>query len=106
MRIEDYVALRVKELCDEHGISRYRLSQLTGISQTALGNIVKRSNLPSIPNLEKICDAFGITLAQFFAKGERPDLTELQIELLDTWSQLDGKERDILITFVRSLKGK
>lgn len=107
MRTEDYIALRVKELCEEHRISRYRLSQLTGMSQTALGKIVSQDSIPTIPTLEKICDAFGITLAQFFTKsGIRPDLTDLQMELLETWDYLDEKERDILITFVRSLKKK
>ena len=85
MLTEDYVALRIIELCEKHKISRYRLSQLTGMSQTALG----------------------ITLAQFFTKdGIRPDLSAGQLELVETWEYLDDKEREILLTFVRSLQKK
>lgn len=104
MLTEDYVALRIIELCEKHKISRYRLSQLTGMSQTALGKIVSKE---SIPTIEKICDAFGITLAQFFTKdGIRPDLSAGQLELVETWEYLDDKEREILLTFVRSLQKK
>ena len=107
MRIEEYIAVRVKELCDEHHMSRYRLAQLTGMTQTALGNIMTNKSVPTVLTIERICDAFGISLAQFFTKeGVRPDLTAEQKELLDTWDVLDRKERDILMTFVRSLKDR
>ena len=39
---------------------------------------------PSFSSLEKICDAFGLTLSQFFADGqERLALTADQRRLLD-----------------------
>lgn len=56
-------------------------------------------------NLEKICDAFEITIAQFFSDDEsRLDLTKEQKEILDIWDDLESKEREILIGFIRSLK--
>nr|DAF24077.1 MAG TPA: ESX-1 secretion-associated regulator [Caudoviricetes sp.]DAH61176.1 MAG TPA: ESX-1 secretion-associated regulator [Caudoviricetes sp.] len=77
------------------------------MSQTALGKIVSKESIPTIPTIEKICDAFGITLAQFFTKdGIRPDLSAGQLELVETWEYLDDKEREILLTFVRSLQKK
>ena len=107
MHIEEYIAARVKELCEKYHVSKYRLAQLTGMSQTAVGNIMKMESIPTIPTLEKICDAFGITLAQFFTKdGIRPDLSAGQLELVETWEYLDDKEREILLTFVRSLQKK
>ena len=104
---EEYIALRIKELCKIHGLTKYKLAQKTGISQTALANMISQKSIPTVPTLQKICDAFGITLAQFFVKGEgRENLTDLQKEILDTWDELDSREREILISFVRSLKKK
>lgn len=104
MRVEDYVAERIKELCDKHGFSKYRLAQLTGMSQTALGNIFAKTSIPTIPTLEKICEAFDISLAQFFAgEGDRPDLTDAQKEVLGLWSELNAEEQKILLKFIRSL---
>ena len=105
MRTEDYIPKRVKELCSKHKVSKYRLAQLTDMSQTALGNIIKQESIPTIPTLERICDAFGISLAQFFAgDGMRPDLTDEQEEILETWDNLSADERRILVNFVRALK--
>lgn len=105
MRAEDYVADRIKELCNKHGFSKYRLAQLTGMSQTALGNIFAKTSIPTIPTLEKICEAFDISLAQFFAgEGERPDLTDGQKEVLKLWSGMNPEEQRILLTFIRSLE--
>lgn len=105
MRTEDYIPKRVKELCNKHKVSKYRLAQLTDMSQTALGNIIKKESIPTIPTLERICDAFGISLAQFFAgDGMRPDLTDEQEEILETWDNLNADERRILMNFVRTLK--
>ena len=86
LRIEEYISKRISELCRKRGYSKYRLSQLTGMSQTALGNIMSRDSIPTIPTLEKICDAFGISLAQFFAGDSgKLDSTSDQTELLDIW---------------------
>ena len=100
-----YIPKRISELCRKRGYSKYRLSQLTGMSQTALGNIMSRDSIPTISTLEKICDAFGISLAQFFAGDSgKLDLTSDQTELLDIWDGLEVKEREIVLSLMRSLK--
>ena len=105
MRVEEYIPLRIKELCKKRGYTKYRLAQITGMTQTALGNILNQKSLPTIVNLERICDAFGITLAQFFTdNGSKLNLTQDQQEILDIWDDLESKEREILIGFIRSLK--
>ena len=105
MRTEEYIPKRVRELCRKHKISKYRLAQLTDMSQTALGNIINKKSIPTVPTLERICDAFGISIAQFFAgEGMRPDLTDEQEELLEIWDDLNADERRILMNFVRTLK--
>lgn len=94
MRTEEYIPKRVKELCSKHKVSKYRLAQLTDMSQTALANIMNKKSIPTVPTLERICDAFGISIAQFFAgDGMRPDLTDEQGELLEIWDDLNADER-------------
>lgn len=75
------------------------------MSQTALANILNRRSVPTVVTLERICDAFDITLAQFFTEnGGRLNLTEDQNEILEVWDSLESKEKEILMTFIRSLK--
>jgi transcriptional regulator with XRE-family HTH domain len=105
LRIEEYIPLRLSELCKKHGYTKYRLAQLTGMSQTALGKILSQTSVPTVTTLEKMCDAFGISLAQFFAEeGVHPDLTQEEKEILEVWSSLDRREKEILISFIRTLK--
>ena len=66
LQIEKYIADKITSLCEKRDISKYRLSQLSGISQLSLGRIITQENLPSLIALEKICTALGVTLSQFF----------------------------------------
>ena len=105
LRAEEYIPLRIAELCEKRGYTKYRLSQLTDMSQTALANILNRRSVPTVVTLERICDAFDITLAQFFTENSgRLNLTEDQNEILEIWDGLEAKEKEILMTFIRSLK--
>ena len=57
---------RIQELLKERNWSMYTLSQRAGIPQSTLSNLFLRCNSPTIPTLERICGAFGITLEEFF----------------------------------------
>ena len=61
----------------ERNLSVYRLAELSGINQSTLANTFSRGTLPSIANLELICDTMGITLSQFFQEDE----TEIKLSL-------------------------
>ena len=76
LQIEKYIADKITSLCEKRDISKYRLSQLSGISQPSLGRIIAQENLPSLITLEKICTALGVTLSQFFQEGNSENLTE------------------------------
>ena len=80
LQIEKYIADKITSLCEKRDISKYRLSQLSGISQSSLGRIMAQENLPSLITLEKICTALGVTLSQFFQEGNSENLTEKQKE--------------------------
>lgn len=61
---------RIRQLMAERGWTIYRLAQESGLSQTTISNIFKRNNQPSLPTVNAICDACGITLAQFFTEND------------------------------------
>ena len=101
----DFIGPRIKELCDKQQITKYRLSQMTGVTQTVLSRIIKGENVPTIQTIEKICAALSISLAQFFAKDENPpDLTAEQREIIETWNGLTPKERERLMKIIRTFQ--
>ena len=68
---------------DERGWTDYRLAKEANLSPSTVTNMLNRDNAPTLPTLETVCKAFGITLAQFFSEGNGTDtLTEEQRALL------------------------
>lgn len=79
---------KIINLCNDRGWSIYELSLQSGITQSSLNSMIHRGNPPKIENLQCICEAFGITLSQFFLENE-------QIEVLNS------KEKELVISFRR-----
>mgnify|MGYP003174527096 CR=1 FL=1 len=92
MRTEDYIADNIIALCKKRDMSKYRLSQLTGISQSSIGKIIAKESLPTMPTVEKICDALGVTMAQFFAGMDVPT------ECSDTNAPGTSKIKETVVT--------
>jgi len=79
---------RIKQLMEERGWTDYRLAKEANLSHSTITNLFKRNNAPTLPTLEVICRAFGITLAQFFAEGgEAVEITDEQRELFASRGQ-------------------
>ena len=95
---------RIKDLMEERGWTDYRLAMESGLSHSTVSNMFKRNNAPTIPTLEAICKAFGITLSQFFAEGEEAViLTDEQREIFATWSLLNPKQKSLLLEFLGTM---
>ena len=74
MRDKDVIQ-HIQDLCRERSWTYYRLAKEADIPYSTLNNMVNRTNIPTIPTLQKLCDAFGITLADFFL--DEPDALQL-----------------------------
>ncbi|MCL2671090.1 MAG: helix-turn-helix transcriptional regulator [Clostridiales bacterium] len=93
---------KIKDLMDNVGWSEYRLAKESGLSQSTISHLFRRNNLPTGPVLISICDAFGITLAQFFATDGAPlVLTDEQHELLLLFGTLSGEQKDIIVNTIK-----
>ena len=56
-----------------------------------------KESLPSLPTLEKICEALDVTLSQFFCEGDPDDLTQPQSEVLAIWNDLSVQEQEVYL---------
>ena len=86
--------------------TEYRLSKECGLSESTLANIFRRNTVPSITTLETICDAFGITLSQFFAEGEMVELTPELKTLFDNWVSLTADQKEAALHMIQALNNK
>lgn len=91
---------RLKQLLKERNWTEYRLAKEGGLSMSTLQNIYKRNTIPTIDTLERICNAFGITLSQFFAEGETIDLSPELKRLFDGWVNLTLEQKQAVQTMI------
>ena len=89
---------RIKKMKNERGWTDYKLASEAMIPQSNLASIYERNTPPKLDVLESICQAFGITLAQFFMEDEQMQLVSTQEKrLLDVYRKLPAKKRQLLL---------
>lgn len=82
---------------EARGWTEYQLAERSGLPQSTISSWYRKNMIPTIPSLEKICQAFGITLSQLFAEGDSPvSLTESQAKLLARWSRLNREQQEVI----------
>ena len=94
---------RIRELMEERRWTDYRLAKEANLSHSTVTNMFNRNNAPTLPTLESVCSAFGITLAQFFDEGEEAQLTEDQQKLFSRWSTLTDRQKQILLELMDAI---
>ena len=98
---------RLLELMSQRNWTAYKLAKQADLSETTISNMFKRDQMPTLYTLGRICDAFGITLSQFFAEGDDPvTLSDEQKELLTRWNRLSPNDKQLYLDLLRSLDEK
>ena len=95
---------RLIELQRQHGWSDYKIAKEAGLSPNTVSNIYRRGNTPSMVTLEALCEAFGITLSQFFAEGNMVEITPDLKELFDAWVNLTPDQKKAAINMLKAMK--
>ena len=89
---------------EERGWTEYQLAEKSGLPQSTISSWYRKNMIPTIPSLEKICSAFGITLSQLFAEGEAPvSLTISQRKLLESWSRLTEEQQAVVFALIEKM---
>ena len=86
---------RIVELRLERGWTEYQLSQ----------QWYRKNTLPSIPSLQKICNAFNISMSEFFMEEDTTSvhLNETRFRLLRYAERLNGTQLSSMLKFLESL---
>lgn len=88
----------------ERGWTEYQLAERSGLPQSTISSWYRKNMVPTVPSLEKICNAFGITLSQLFSEGDVPvALTDSQRELLERWSRLTEEQQNAVFLLIDTM---
>lgn len=81
----------------------WKLGEESGVDQSTISAWYNKGRSPSVSSLEKVCEACGITMSQFFTNGEPVDLTADQKEVLENWSALSPKQQEIILILIKNM---
>lgn len=81
------------QLCKQHGVTPYKVSKETGVSQPTLSEWKKGTYTPKQDKLQKIADYFGVTLDYLMGNTHADEQTPPEMQKAPTLNKKD--ERDI-----------
>jgi len=87
------IVKKIDEIRVKRGWTFYKLSQESGLSQQTFTKWMEGKTIPTIPALKSVCDAFGITLANFFSDSNTIKITTETKEILENWNYLTKEEK-------------
>ena len=94
---------RITELRKARGWTLYKLAEEAMIPQSTLSNMFSRKTLPTIFTLNQICEAFGITLSEFF---EETFNVSDETRLISVFRQIRDEDKQILLSIAEILRKK
>jgi len=100
------IGQRIRDLRRLKKISGTRLAELVGVSQAQISRYETGENEVPLSMLQRICDALGITLADFFApagQGAEPLSPELR-RLLENARELSPEQLAALERMIQAFK--
>lgn len=86
---------KFEELCREYNLNELQLLECTQLTADAL-------NSPTIDELSRLCEVFGITLSDFFAKEHSAE----QKEFVSLYKKLTPKSQRIIADLIHCFAEK
>ena len=91
------IGQRFKQIRESKGLTKYRLTQMTGISGHHIKGIEEGTRQPTIDTLQRLLEAMGCTMVEFFSDDtERAYLSKKERELIEAFRALDKEKADAL----------
>ncbi len=98
------VIARIQALCKARGWTAYRLAKESGMTYSTLNTILNKTKSPSLPTILRLCEGFGITLAQFFSdQDESVFFTSEQKAHMNCWEQLSPQGKQLAGSYIQGL---
>lgn len=79
MKTAEAIAYRIRQLCKQRKITPNGLANLAAVPQSTIKSILNGESLnPGCVTIKKLCDAFEISLGEFF---DTPEFNALEQEI-------------------------
>ena len=98
------IASRLKKIRTAKGYSVYKLSQISGVSETHIRDLERGDRNPSLDTIERLSKTFGMTLSEMLNEDDTISyLSAKEKELLDCYRMMSDAQGDTLLAFMKTL---
>lgn len=94
---------KIDKLRVERGWSVYKLAEEAAITQSTINNLYARKTEPKLSTLRSICNAFDMSLSEFFAE-EEPNCDTVDAEIKAKIETLNSSQKKALLNFLKNFK--
>ncbi|MBO5316524.1 MAG: helix-turn-helix transcriptional regulator [Clostridia bacterium] len=94
---------KIDKLRIQRGWSINNLALEAMLTQSTINNLYSRKTEPKLSTLRAICEAFGITLSEFFKEESDDSESEIDKNLQKKISALSLEQKKTLLAFLKTL---
>jgi transcriptional regulator with XRE-family HTH domain len=91
------IGSRLTKFREAKGLSKNKLAKSAGVTQGFISQVESGNRLPTLEVLNRICSALGISLSEFFADDQEPEIPPDLRRILDTARRLTPRQRELLL---------
>ena len=98
------ISERLKSIRVAKNMSVYKLSQLSGVSETHIRDLERGDRNPSIDTLCRLVEPLGVPVSELFTESNNMTvLSDEEKALLDCYRMLSKDKADSLLVFLKTL---
>ena len=98
------IAKRLKTVRKSKNISVYKLSQLSGVSETHIRDLERGDRNPSFDTLTRLAEPLGLTLSDLFNEsGEVAYLNSAEKELVECYRMLPEDKASAFLQLIKTI---
>ncbi|MBS5763561.1 MAG: helix-turn-helix domain-containing protein [Lachnospiraceae bacterium] len=90
------------KLLQEHGVTPYKVSKETGVSQSTLSDWKRGVSTPKIDKLQKIANYFGVSV-EYLQTGKESEITDKKDMSTSTLTKRDTKQIEAILSDTEAL---
>lgn len=98
------IIAHIDEIRKSKGLSKKKMADLIGISRSTINNWYYADTTPSLANIQNICEAFELTVEQFFGGIGNPEVENSEREFLGAWRMLTEKEKSAVSVVLETFR--
>ena len=105
MDLQKHILEKIDFLCCEKSLSKFKLTELAGLSENTIYNWYNKGAMPSLFALQSVCNVLEVSLLELFTLNDIEQLSVQETGLVKAFRLLNDNQRILILSLVNELVG-